>query len=173
MRVFHCLLLQASDNFEQLAHGRSFATGENVLNGIAIYSPTSPAYLQRLFGHGNYVHFLFEGLTHELMHVYTTKAWQGKFKSRLYPAVECPALHARMIGGDLNVYFCLQGLYLFLEKPEAFLPETVGQALSKYLQTRQRNPLLDLFLFDIALRHNKRTLLQVFGALVEAQQIET
>ncbi len=170
MQVFHFLMLQAPENFEQLANGRSFATGENVLNGIAIYSPCSTTHLQRLFGHEDYARFLLEGLAHELMHFYTTKAWQGQFKSRLYPATDCPPLHARMIGEALNVYFCMQCVYQFLGKWEAFWPETLGRALSIYRKTSRRSPLLDLFLLDIALRRNQGTLLQVFDALVQVSQ---
>lgn len=172
IRHVHFIVLQAPENFEHIAHGRSFATGENMLNGIAVYSPKDPTCLQRLFGHGDYARFLFEGLAHELMHFYTTTAWQGKFKSRLFPAADCPPLDARMIGEDLNLYFCLQWVYEFLGKWETFLPQMLEQALMRHLTTGRRSPMLDLFLLDIALRHNAGTLLGVFGALVQAQQAE-
>ena len=166
------LVLQAPSDFEQLANGQAFATGENVLNGIVTYAPQDPNYLRKFSAGENYREFLLEGLVHELMHFYTTTTWQGLFKSYLFPAENCHPIHARLLGEALNLYYCLQWLYRYLGKSEDFIPEVISRNLSTHLKSNRRSSLLDVFLLDVALQRSNMSLLQVFSTLVNSQQTQ-
>jgi hypothetical protein len=171
LQRINILVLQAPPNFAELSNGRSFATGENMLNGIAVYAPIDPEYLQRIFKHGSYSYFLYDGLTHELMHYCTTKAWQGKYKSVLYPAADCPPHHARLIGETLNFYFHDQYVRRYFSgSDEQFVVETVARAIQMEQHRQQPNPLLSLFLLDTYLHSMKSSLLALFRHMLERQR---
>lgn len=165
------LILQAPANFAELSNDRSFATGENMVGGIATYAPADPKYLQRRFKYDTYSDFLYHGLTHEFMHYYTTTVWQGKYKSVLYPAADCPPAHARLIGESLNFYFHEPYVQrYFLGSDEQFVVETVARAIQIAQHRQQPSPLLSLFLLDTYLRSMKRSLLALFRCMLERQQ---
>ena len=162
------LVLQAPTGFERRTRGRTFASGENVIGGIAVYAPPDPAGLQALTGSDDYAFFLLDGLAHELMHFYTTTSWQGRFKSRLYPSQACPAWTARLLGEALNYYFSRQYVDAYLGRAQESLPGMLGRALTAARTGKGRSPLLELFLLDAALQRSGSSLLQWFGVLVRA-----
>ena len=165
------LILQAPANFAELANERSFATGENMVGGIVTYAPADPTYLQRRFRYETYGDFLYHGLTHEFMHYYTTTVWQGKHKSVLYPAADCPPAHARLIGEFLNIYFHEPYVQrYFLGSDEQFVVETMTRAIQMEQDRQQPHPLLSLFLLDAYLRSMRRSLLALFRCMLERQQ---
>jgi|GEM_PF-4330866 len=165
------LILQAPANFAELANDRSFATGENMVGGIVTYAPVDPQYVQRRFRYDTYSDLLYHGLTHELMHYYTTTVWQGKYKSVLYPAADCPPAHARLIGESLNIYFHEPYVQrYFWGSDEQFVVETVARAIQIEQDRQQPHPLLSLFLLDTYLRSMKRSLLALFRCMLERQQ---
>jgi len=165
------LILQAPANFAELANDRSFATGENMVGGIVTYAPADPQYEQRRFKYDTYSDFLYHGLTHEFMHYYTTTVWQGKYKSVLYPAADCPPAHARLIGEYLNIYFHEPYVQrYFLGSDEQFVVETMTRAVHMEQDRQQPHPLLSLFLLDAYLRRMKHSLLALFRCMLERQQ---
>lgn len=167
----HILMLQAPENFQDIAQRPTFATGENVLNGIVTYGPDSSRYFERLFGYSDYKLFLLDGMAHELMHTYTTTAWQGKYKSVLVPTVGCPSNHARLIGEGLNQYFHRQILYGYLDgSTERFFTETLAHTLNRQRQWGQKEVLLDLLVFDAYLREQDCSLMALFGAMIQEKQ---
>lgn len=171
LQTVNILILQAPAEFEAVANGRSFATGENVWNGIAAYAPTDGAYLRRMFNYSAYAYFLYDGLTHELMHYYTTTAWQGKYKSILYPAPDCPPQAARLLGETLNFYFHDRYLRRYVSGSDAqFITETLARARLSQEQTGRPNPLLGLFVVDLYLRSRGSSLLELFGRMLARQQ---
>lgn len=162
------LILQAPDDFEQQIDGRTFATGENVPNGIIVYGPQNPAYLWKMFEHDNYAYFLEDGLAHELTHFYTTSSWTGRSKSVLYPSPTCPPEEARLIGEMLNQYCYNQ--FMYRENPNQFLTYYLARALQKQQKHGGRSPILDLFLLDTYLRRQGHSVLALFGVMVWEKQ---
>ena len=146
------LLLQCPADFEQLTGGRAFAAGENVAGGILAYTPKSPEYIKRRYGYTSYAYHLRDGLAHELTHFYSTGAWQGRYKSMLFPAEVCPPQQRRLIGEALTAYFhngvirCRPGA-----KP-SFISGKILPALRAWALKPGKRPLLDLFLLDLWLR---------------------
>lgn len=161
------LVLQAPPNFADLANGRTFATGENVLNGIVCYAPPAPDYLQRVFGYPDYARFLYEGLAHELLHSYTSASRSGRQKSVLYPAPHCPAYAVRLLADALNNYFYSR--YVSEHVPEAQDAFEMWTARSRLRQqkTSQRQPLLDLLQLDEYLQENGASLLALFREMLQ------
>ncbi len=96
------LVLQAPDDFERLANGKSFATGEMMVNGLVCYAPHNSDYLEKTLGYRDYGAYLYDSLVHELTHLYTSTA--GEDKSLVYSSAACPALDARLIGEALAGY---------------------------------------------------------------------
>lgn len=160
------LVLQAPADFSALAGGRSFATGENVLNGIACYSPDDAGYLQSYFGFSSYSQYLYEGLAHELMHFYTSAALEAREKSVLYPASGCPAYAARLLGEALNNYF--YSGYVARQVPAAHgsFENWLSRARARRIKTEARQPFLDLLELDEYLRANGASLLALFREMV-------
>ena len=160
------LILQAPADFSALGGGRSFATGENVLNGIACYAPDDAAYLQSYFGFSTYAQYLYEGLAHELMHFYTSAAHEAREKSVLYPAPGCPAYAARLLGEALNNYF--YSGYVSRQVPEACgsFENWLSRANSRREKTGARQPFLDLQELDEYLRAHGSSLLALFREMV-------
>lgn len=151
-RKVNILLLQCPADFEKFTGGRAFAAGENMAGGIAIYTPKSPEYLSRRYGYAGYAYHLLDGLAHELTHFYSTGAWQGRYKSMLFPAEACPSRHKQLIGEVLTSYFhnglvrCRSGI-----KP-SFISGKILPVLGKWVLNPGKRPLLDLFLLDLWLR---------------------
>jgi hypothetical protein len=165
------LILQAPADFQSIAQRPTFATGENVLNGIITYGPDNPSYFQRLFGYTDYKTFLLDGIAHELMHTYTTTSWQGKYKAVLVPTADCPPSHARLLGEALNLYFHRQILYRYMDgSTDRFFTETLTQTLNRQRQRPRKDSLLDLFLFDAHLRGNNSSLLVLLSAMLKQKQ---
>lgn len=165
------LVLQAPADFAKIAGGRTFATGENMLNGIAVYAPDDPAYLERMFRHSSYEYFLQDGLAHELMHFYTTSAWQGKYKSMLYPAADCPPAHARLLGESLATY--LHDAFVrrhFTGSDDAFIEHTLAHALQTQQQRGKPHPLVSLFVLDAWLGSHGSSLLSVSRRMIARQR---
>lgn len=151
-RKLNILLLQCPADFERLSGGRTFAAGENVPGGIAVYTPKSPEYLERRYGYASYAYHLRDGLAHELTHFYSTGAWQGRYKSMLFAAESCPLQQRQLIGETLTAYLhsgvirCRAG-----EKP-SFISGKILPVLNKWALKPGKRPLLDLFLLDLWLR---------------------
>ena len=170
------LFLQAAADFATQTHDRAFATGENVYNGIVTYAPDDPPYLQRLFGQSSYAAFLRDGLVHELVHTYTTTAWQGKYKAILFPASDCPPQVQHLLGEALAGYvhrLCLRELAnptSGLAWPEG-LHQDVAFAYEQQKKRGRNHPFLDLHLFDQALRHEGMTLLTLLGEVMRERQL--
>lgn len=164
------LILQAPDDFEKLAGERTFATGENVPGGILTYAPTSKEYLRRKFGHSSYRFLLQDGLAHELTHFYSTAAWQGKYKSLLFPAEKCPPRHKRLIGEILTCYFH-RGIVRSKNGGTTFIAREILPRISAWRIKPSKQAFLDLFLLDLWMRRGGsslkgavRCLIQKFGA---------
>lgn len=147
----NCLVLQAPHDFEQQANNRTFATGENMLNGIVTYAPSSAAYLHKQFGHDDYEYFLYDGFTHELGHLYTS-AGNSTQKCILYATPDCPSEDRMLIGEALNGY--VHELYMhhaYHQDMQRFYNVT----LPSWLEHERRHRLkLKWFLMDVAL-HTK------------------
>lgn len=151
-RKLNILLLQCPADFERLSGGRTFAAGENVAGGIAVYTPKFPEYLKRRYGYDSYSYHLRDGLAHELTHFYSTGAWQGRCKSMLFAAESCPPRQRQLIGETLTAYLhngvirCRAG-----EKP-SFISGKILPVLGGWAVKPGKRPLLDLFLLDLWLR---------------------
>lgn len=160
------LVLQAPADFSALTGGRSFATGENVLNGIACYSPNDAGYLKNYFGYSSYEQYLYEGLAHELTHFYTSAAPEAREKSVLYAAPGCPAYAARLLGEALNNYF--YSGYVARQAPAArgAFENWLSRAKARAAKTGARQPFLDLLELDEYLRANGASLLRLFREMV-------
>jgi hypothetical protein len=156
--LINILILQPPSGFERLARGATFATGENMLGGIAVYTPKSSAYIERLFGHGSYAYHLRDGLTHELTHFYSTTAWQGRYKSLLFPSAACPAQHKRLIGEILTAYFHEAVMRRNNSGSKSFLSGKILPQLAAWKLTGKKKPLLELFLLDLWLRSKESSL---------------
>lgn len=91
-------------NFQKLNNGKTFATGENVRNGILIYLPNDGDYLQWLAGHRDYLRELRTGLIHEIGHFYSSKGGDPN-KTILTHDKVCPERDYWIIGENLNGYF--------------------------------------------------------------------
>lgn len=156
--AINILLLQAPDDYPALAHQRSFASGENVLNGIITYGSVAPDRMRTWLGYNSYAEFLYHGLTHELLHLYTSTAWQSKYKSVLYPAAHCPPSHARLIGEALNIYFQEQYVLNYLGR------SFVEERLPHY---QEHDDVFRLWQFDQALQQQGLSLLHLFRALIQ------
>jgi len=161
------LILQPPADFGRIMRGATFATGENLLGGVAAYTPKSPAYIREKFGHGSYAHHLRDGLTHELTHYYFTTAWQGRFKSLLFPSDACPPRHQQLLGESMTGYFhegivrCGSGA-----KP-SFISGKILPLLAAWKAAPRKKPVLDLFLLDQWLRSNGSSLKAAVNLLLE------
>jgi hypothetical protein len=167
----NCLILQAPSNFKELTWNTSFATGENVINGIMAYGPDDPANYQML-GSPTYRDYLYEGIAHEIMHFYTTTAVQGKYKSVLYPDSNCPPAHARLIGESMNLYYVYQFVGDYLGDPSR-LQNQLRSHLERAGKSARRNGLLDASILDQYLMQKGVSLLALFSAMVKLKQNET
>lgn len=115
------LALQAPPGFQHVANGRTFATGENFLGGIAIYGPDDPSYLYQMFGHSHYERFLRDGMVHELGHLYLSSTTQTE-KSLVYADPDAPQGVRSVIGEALIGYLHAWYLHVALDgDPRAFL----------------------------------------------------
>ncbi len=164
-RKIRILVLQPPADFEKLTGGRTFATGENVAGGVLTYGPRSAEYLKRRFGHPSYRFFLRDGLTHELTHFYSTTAWQGRYKSLLFPAAACPPGHKRLIGEVLTAYFHRA----ILRSQDGTKPFTAGEILPRVAAWKakpSKREFLDLALLDLWLHEGGSSLKEVFRALI-------
>ncbi len=176
LRDIETLILRAPDDFSRLTNGRGFATGENVMNGIVAYAPDSADHAAR-YGYKDYGTFLASGLLHEIMHSYTTMIWQGRYKSVLYPAPQCPRDHQRLLGEALNLYFSDQFLYWLTDRPGEhpgpfLLSHTFREQIRARAAATKRDQLVDLFLFDYGLRLKGSSLMTLFGAMIKSKQAE-
>ena len=139
--------------------------------GIVIYTPKSPEYIKRRYGYPNYAYHLLDGLAHELTHFYSTGAWQGRYKSMLFPAEACPPAQKMLIGEVLAAYFhngitrCRPG------EKSSFITGKITPILAKLAIKPGKQPFLDLFLLDLWLRGGGsslaaavRRLLREYGA---------
>lgn len=161
LRKISILILQPPADFENLAGGRTFATGENVAGGVLAYGPRSAEYLKRRVGYSGYSFFLVDGLAHELTHFYSTAAWQGKYKSLLFPAETCPPRHKRLLGETLTCYF-----HRAIMRSGSFTGREILPRLSAWEKKASKNHFLDLFLLDLWLRGGGSSLKEVFRALI-------
>jgi len=162
------LILQAPANYMEITNATTFATGENVMNGILAYGPDDPSGYQML-GCGSYREYLLQGLFHEIMHTYTTTAIQGKHKSVLYPSKECPPEHAGLMGESLNLYFVYRYLGDIFGDENYFVTQLESH-LARAKRMGRRNGLLDLYLFDKFLVKQGASLLDLFRVLVNIKQ---
>ncbi len=153
-RRINILVLQPPRDFERIARGGTFAAGENLLGGIAVYTPKSPAYIRQRYGYGSYAYHLRDGLTHELTHLYSTTAWQGRFKSLLFPSAGCPPRHKQLIGETLTAYFHEAVLRCHTGKKASLISGKILPQLAAWKAAPRKKPLLDLFLLDLWLRAN-------------------
>ncbi len=161
------LILQAPDDFATHTNGRAFATGENMLNGIVVYGPQNPDYLRRQFGYEDYAFFLYDGLTHELLHFYTTPVSAGAPKSALFPSEDCPPADVRLLGQFMNLYFHRQYVYQALfGDDERFYVHDMARALNQ----GRKSGLLDLFILDDYLQGQAESLLARVSALIRERQ---
>jgi hypothetical protein len=113
----------------------------------------------------SYRDYLFEGLAHEVMHFYTTTAAQGKYKSVLYPAPDCPPAQASLLGEALNLYFAYQFVGDYFQTPDLLRRHLVF-GLERHRKTGRRNGLLDLFWLDQELGGLNTSLLALFRELI-------
>lgn len=149
----HVLVLQADENFEHHAENRTFATGENVINGIVCYAPAVGGYVARTLGAPNYAWYLHDGLAHELTHLYTTMSDDGRHKAILYPAEDCPGLDRQAIGEALAGYLHRQYMHSVYDgAADRFLTATVARWFERQQARGRRSAHLDLFLFESWLR---------------------
>lgn len=160
------LVLQAPADFSALAGGRTFATGENVLNGIACYAPNDESYLRSYFGFSSYEQYLYEGLGHELMHFYTSAAEEAREKSVLYPAPGCPAYAVRLLGEALNNYFYSGYVGRHVAAARGSFENWLARARARAEKTSARQPFLDLLELDEYLHANGASLLELFREMV-------
>ena len=166
----NCLILQAPPDYLNMTESTSFATGENVINGIAAYGPDDPDNYQKL-GCETYRDYLLEGIAHEFMHCFTTTAIQGKYKSILYPSPGCPPAHARFIGESMNLYCIYQFIGEYMGDPFR-LQDHLKFHLGWVKNSKRRSGLLDAYLFDQFLVENGSSLLSLFSAMVKRKQEE-
>ncbi len=159
------LLLRAPHDYLAQTGGNAFATGENVLNGIVAYGPDAPAELAKL-GYPTYRAFLVSGLLHEILHFYTTAAWNGQYKSILYPAPDCPRPDSRIMGEALNLYFSEQFALTLLGAP----PDAFAALLERRVQPNRRDSLVDLAALDRDLQARGTSLRALFAALLERKR---
>lgn len=159
------LLLRAPEDYQQETEGQAFATGENVLNGIVAYGSDSLVNT-RQWGYDSYRAFLIGGLLHEIMHFYTTAAWQGAYKSILYPAPTCPRADQRLIGEALNLYFSEPFARQLLDAPPDVSPP------AQRAPTGRTGSLAILSLLDRALAARGSSLRALFAAMLERKRRE-
>lgn len=146
--ALHILVLQADPDFERLGEGRTFATGENMIGGIAIYGPADGDYTRRVLSAPHYVWALHDGIVHELTHFYTSTSDAAADKSIVHMAESCPAYDRHLIGEALAMVIHRQYLHRVYElQPDRFFSHTVPRWLERQRRTGQRNAHLDLFLF--------------------------
>lgn len=160
------LVLQAPPDFEALAGSRSFATGENVLNGVACYAPPGDGYIRERFGYRSYAHFLYEGLAHELTHFYTSGVCGVPSKTVLYPAPDCPGYASRLIAEALNLYFCTQYVSEHVPEGRGSFDAWIERCRGRLSATGARQPLLDLLELDSWLQGRGSGLLALFREMV-------
>jgi hypothetical protein len=160
------LILQAPNNFEEIAHQKTFATGENFHGGIVTYGPNNPTYLRTLFGYADYDEFLKDGLIHELFHFYASgNALSGK-KSLLYPSVTCDPYVATLLGERLIGYVHRQYKALVLDHdPDRFLQAIVVQPSAVGRMGR----FAGLFVLDVYLRGHSSSLFAAFRQWLSQQ----
>lgn len=171
VETVNILILQAPPDFEALAGGKSFATGENMRGGIVCYAPNDPAYLHRLFGYDDYRTFLFDGLIHEIGHFYTSSdAKPGK--AFLYPSDSCTPADRMLIGEALNGYLHRQFLARFHHNNmQHFFSDSLARWLTQQQTQQRRSFHLDWFLLDVYLRTTRQvSLWHLLQAMVQTQQ---
>lgn len=162
----HFLILQAPPDFAERAQQRTFASGENVLNGIACYAPADTEYLKSYFGYTSYAQCIYEGLAHELLHFYTSAAFEARQKSVLYPSPDCTSYAIRLLGDALNVYFYSQYVSEHVPEARGAFETRIARAIARQEKTGQRQPLLDLQTLDAYLQENHSSLLALFRAML-------
>lgn len=147
------LMLQAPPNFLKTANHRTFATGENFVNGIITYAPHDEVYLKRVFGYTDYAYYLYDGFVHEMMHFYTTCS-TNRAKSAIFSSPDCSRHDCWMIGEVLASYF--HNMYMakyYKGSLTHFITHNIVNALNLWKRNNQRNYTLDWFAFDIHLRY--------------------
>lgn len=164
-RTIRILVLQPPPDFEKLAGGRTFATGENVAGGVLAYGPRSADYLKRRAGYSSYRFFLLDGLAHELTHFYSTAAWQGRYKSLLFPAAGCPPRHKRLLGEVLTAYFH-RAILRSQRGPASFAAGEIRPRVAAWKAQPAKREFLDLLLLDLWLREGGSALKEAFRALI-------
>ena len=152
------MVLQPPANFETIMGEATFATGENMLGGVAVYTPKSPEYIRKYFGHASYPRHIYDGLAHELTHFYSTTAWQGRYKSLLFPSSACPEPHKQLIGEMLTADFHNGISHDQVSGKNSFIASKILAQLSAWKAAPRKKPFLDLFLLDLWLRSKKGSL---------------
>lgn len=168
--ALNILVLQVPFNFQELVSAPTFATGENMMNGIVCYAPPDEDYLEIFFGYRDYGYFLLDGIVHELAHLYAS-AGDAACKSILYAASDT-ARHARqLIGEALPGY--IHRLYLFAHYQHdlaKFFTQEVVHWLNLCVQRGRASLLFRWLLLDIHLQtRHQSSVLQVFAAMIDAQ----
>lgn len=164
----HMLLNPRPKNFQEILKGKGMlGGGYNCVNGIEIWTPEDPEVTGRIFGYPNYEDFIFEGLTHELGHLYTS-AGHARCKSIIYASPDCPEYDRSLIGEKLNGY--LHQLYMkkyYVGDLGEFLK--LPQMWKQMAEARKvRHNWLDLYLFDLALRKEHQiSLPKLFRAMIQ------
>ena len=165
------LILQAPANFKELVSAPTFATGENMMNGIVCYAPLDGDYLENLFGYRDYGYFLLEGVVHELAHLYASSG-DASSKSILYAAPDCPRHDRMLIGESLPGY--IHRLYMFTHyhgDTQKFFTDEVSHWLKQYKARPRLNLLMKWLVLDIYLQTvHQSSVLKVFGEMVRMQQ---
>ncbi|MBX3066417.1 MAG: hypothetical protein U0528_02780 [Anaerolineae bacterium] len=163
------LLLRAPADFEQIANGRTFATGENMLGGIITFAPRDPAYLRKLFGYEDYDLFLRDGMIHELFHYYASGDPAAATRSLLIPTADCSPDTASLLGEALTGY--LHRLYLTLTAPnyERALAQFLNGVIVMSLRRKRRHQIA-LWLLDMHLRQHNSSLFDLLRVWLAGQQ---
>lgn len=160
------LIMPVPTNYEQLSNN-TFVSGCNMDNGVFINAPDVKMFLQR-FGHENYLDFLYDGLTHEFLHFYTTGA-ASQYKSYLYSSSDCPRFMKSAIGEGLNCYFHYQYFYKhYHNNLELFITKRIIDPIRKTSGVTKHNYLWDWYFLDCYLKnHFQIPLLNVFKEMIQ------
>ncbi len=168
--ALNILVLQVPDNFRELVSAPTFATGENMMNGIVCYAPPDKDYLERFFGYRDYGYFLLDGIVHELAHLYAS-AGDAACKSVLYAAPDASRHARQLIGEALPGY--IHRLYLFAHYQQdllKFFTNEVTHWLKLLIQRNRASLLFRWLLLDIHLQTaHQSSVLKVFAAMIDAQ----
>lgn len=160
------LLAPVSANYQELSNNSSFVSGCNMDNGVFVNGPDDSAFLQ-IFGHKKYIDFIYDGLTHELLHFYTTGSSSGN-KSYLFSSPNTSRIVKGVIGEGLNCYFHYQYFYKhYHHNLELFFKDKIISPIKNSHGMMKNKFIYDWYLFDKYLERNfSINLIQLFKELI-------